>query len=71
MATMAAILKIYFSLLLLNQKANWLQTWQEASKWLIDKKELKLFRSEIMAAMAAILEIYFAIQCNSKGQFIW
>ena len=28
MAAMAAILKIYFELLL-NQKANWLETWEE------------------------------------------
>ena len=35
---MAAILKIYF-LLLLNQQANWLETWQEAFRWLVDKKK--------------------------------
>ena len=39
---MAAILKIYFSLLLLKQKANWLKTWWEASGWLVDKKNAQV-----------------------------
>ena len=38
MAAMAAILKIYFSLPLPNQKANWLETCQEAVGWLADQK---------------------------------
>ena len=44
---MAAVLKIYFSLLLLNRKANWHQTCSEASGWLVDQKKLKSFQSEI------------------------
>ena len=38
MAATIAILKIYFELLLLNGKVNWLETWQEVSGWLVDKK---------------------------------
>ena len=37
MAIMAAILKPYFELLL-NRKANWLETWYEVLVWLVDKK---------------------------------
>ena len=37
MAAMATILKIYFALLM-NGKANWLETWYEASEWLVDQK---------------------------------
>ena len=35
MAAMLAVLKIYFSLLLLNRKLNWLETWKEESGWLV------------------------------------
>ena len=35
---MAAILKIYFELLLVNRKANWLETWYELSSDLLIKK---------------------------------
>ena len=34
---MAAILKIYFEVILLNRKASWLETWQEVSGWLVDQ----------------------------------
>ena len=43
MAAMAAIFKIYFSLLLQNQKANRHETWLEASVWLVDKEIAKTF----------------------------
>ena len=60
MATVATILKIYFSLLLLNWKANCLETWEEALGWLVDQKELKSFNQiSRMAAMATILKSYF------------
>ena len=58
MATMAAILKIYFSLLLLNRKASWLETWLEASGWLFDQKNLNhSIRKSMMATVATILKI--------------
>ena len=39
---MPAILKIYFSLLLLNWKASWLEIWKEASGWLVDQKSAQI-----------------------------
>ena len=47
MATMVAILKINFLLLLLNQEVYWLETWYEASGWPVDQKKLKSFQAEI------------------------
>ena len=38
---MAAILKIYFALLLLNGKTSWLETWQEVS-WQLRSKVAKI-----------------------------
>ena len=46
-AAKAALLKIYFSLLVLNQKTNCLETMQEAAGWPVDQKWLKSFRTEI------------------------
>ena len=37
MAALAAIMKIYF-VFLLNQKANWLETWYEVSDRFVDQK---------------------------------
>ena len=55
MAAKATILQIYFELL--NQMANWLKTSLEVLRWLVDKKQLKYFRS--WYKIAAILKIYF------------
>ena len=39
MVALPAILKIYFDFfLIMNQKASWLQTSLEVSRWLIDQK---------------------------------
>ena len=38
MVTLAALLKIYFELFLLNQKGNWLETSLEVLSWLVDQK---------------------------------
>ena len=43
---MAAILEIYFALLL-NRKANLLETWEEVSGWVVEQYWLNLFWSEI------------------------
>ena len=67
---MAAILKIYFSLLLLNRKANWLQTCWEASGWLKDQKELKSCPSEIQDGChgSHLENLFFASSPEPKGQ---
>ena len=41
MAATAAILKIYFELLLLNRKADGLETWYELSGWFVNQKKKK------------------------------
>ena len=41
MATTAGILKIYSKIILLNRKANWLETSLEVLRWLVDKKKLE------------------------------
>ena len=38
MVALAALLKIYFELFLLNQKGNWLKTSLEVSRWLVEQK---------------------------------
>ena len=38
MVALAAMLKIYFDILLLSQKGSWLETWLEVSRWLVDQK---------------------------------
>ena len=48
--SMTAILKIYFELLFLNCKANWLQTWYEVLAWLVDRKHIKSFRLDIQGS---------------------
>ena len=48
MAVMAAILKIYFEILLLNRiKANWLEISFEVSRWIADKKKKKKKKKKI------------------------
>ena len=59
---MAAILKICFALLLLKQKADCLEAWQEASEWLVDQNsKSNSDRKFKKAAIAAILKIYFSL----------
>ena len=67
---MAAILKIYFLLLLLNRKANWLQTCWEALWWLVDQKQLKSCRSEIQDGRHGghLENLVFASSPEPKGQ---
>ena len=38
MVAIAAMLKIYFELFILNKNANWLETSLEVSRWLVDQK---------------------------------
>ena len=70
MATMAAILKNLFCPSSSESKGQ--LTPNVVSGWLVDKNELKLFRSEIQdGTMVANLEIYFCPSPEPKGQFIW
>ena len=46
MTATVASLEIYYELFLSNN-ANWLETWQEVSGWLVDQKYLKSFWPEI------------------------
>ena len=61
--------QIYFELLLLSQKANWLETWYDVSGQLVvKKKRAKLLHSEIHnSCMVAILKIYFELLLNGKA----
>ena len=70
---MVAILKIYFSLLVLNQKANWLETWLEASGWLADQKQIKSFRSENQDGHSCshLENLFFASCPEPKGHLTW
>ena len=38
MVTQAAMLEIYFDFFILNQKAKWLETSLEVSKWIVEQK---------------------------------
>ena len=64
LAAMVAILKICFSLLLLNQKANWLETWLEESGWLVAQNKLKSFRSEIQDGRSSWKSIFSILLLN-------
>ena len=66
MAAMAAILKIYFSLLLLDSVSAIDASWR-----LVDKNDLKSIRSEAWRHGRYLGNLFCTSSPEPKGQFIW